>query len=845
MPQPQENARAFMFIILIMWLIFSPDNGPGLLTTPSITAARLERQRHAHGVLNSTKWGDFSPLQPDNPEGAAPRYLNLTGFRKQDNFAWEDLGRFRDRCVEWSRNTFPASREQNPWDMGNQQATWRNATGVVKGPWVRRNASVPRQWTSYNFTEMTPLISWSGTHSEWSRNLTASDGAMLVRLEDKQRTLEYEEKKDFPLLTTGGIVREVSATVTLEDDAMYGGSGSSYDMMLHGVHWPQQGAMLLTTTSEKFYGIFGLPHLSPDPNYFASSQKLLNETLDETLRRKERMTFSDPSNPWSSTADAPGESWNPSPHCEYIMYLQVQPLNPVHIWKKDMTGLVNEIEDELRNPLGAPIPQVPELRMSAVLYSPDCAFFLESKGPPIYPVANGRHLVGMKEEIFLYEAKTWLLVFAAVIFGQIYLLKGQMRESATPSTMGRISFWTASAMVLADGLIFASSSAWSLSASVTFLPSLMTTFSAFLSMTVGGSFLAEIYKVQEPERRNRDREHTPNNSTPRPPATPTPASGGLPRPVTAGPPRADSPPIIIPSDQDIDAEIVENTTAGAAAVPTAGTPGNGLQQARATTFSTIAGRFILIGTCILFLSLASMSWWASLRAAYVNTLAFVYLSLWVPQIYRNTLRNSRRAFSWRFMIGQSILRILPFSYFYLRRDNLLFAETDWKALAVLAGWLWIQLWILAFQDILGPRFGLPKGWMPEAWDYHPVLREDNLEAGGLPIGLVSSSAPGSPSLERARSMSTGEGDRYRDKDKEKRRMNTHVIDCAICREILEVPVVPAGAEADPTSGGVAGVFERRKYMVTPCRHIFHSACLEGWLRFRLQCPICREELPPL
>ena len=56
-----------------------------------------------------------------------------------------------------------------------------------------------------------------------------------------------------------------------------------------------------------------------------------------------------------------------------------------------------------------------------------------------------------------------------------------------------------------------------------------------------------------------------------------------------------------------------------------------------------------------------------------------------------------------------------------------------------------------------------------------------------------------------------------------------------------MPVLSAGEE----EGRVANVFARRLYMVTPCRHIFHTACLEGWMRFRLQCPICREELPPI
>jgi formate dehydrogenase maturation protein FdhE len=76
------------------------------------------------------------------------------------------------------------------------------------------------------------------------------------------------------------------------------------------------------------------------------------------------------------------------------------------------------------------------------------------------------------------------------------------------------------------------------------------------------------------------------------------------------------------------------------------------------------------------------------------------------------------------------------------------------------------------------------------------------------------------------------------KDKGKR-----LFDCAICMQELEVPVIPAGAPGDTGLG--ANLLARRNYMVTPCRHIFHSVCLEGWMKYRLQCPNCRETLPPL
>lgn len=887
MPAPhQENVRVLAVVLFIFWLATSSNEGQaGYFSTPFLTQERLARQRHAHSTLNSTSWGDFNPrLSTDPPNGTeATRYLNLTGFRQTDNFAWDDLGQFKTRSLEWSRHASRSlpeynvlnSREEaepladgvttNAWDRRKGLPVWQNATGLVKGEWVRRKTSAQRTWEDYNFTAITPGLSWSGIHGEWNRNVTGSEGSIQLRLEDKRRYQEYSEdmaNAENGSLFTGGLIREVSAMVTLED-AGRGGSGSTFDMRLHGVHWPRQGNMVLTTTSEKFAGIFGLPHLTLDEHHFRSAQKLLNLTVNEVLTRKEKSSFTDQGNPWASSSGGAEEPWNPTPHCEYIMYLQVHPLNDDTTLLKQgavnsegqdgrLVDMVKEIEEELRYPTGAPLKHIPELKMSAVIYSPDCAISLESRGPPDFPATQADHLVGTKEEVWIRSVRFHVLAMAVIAFGQVYLLRSQIRESYTPSTLGRVSFWTLLIFVLADGMMFAISAALSLDSTNFYLGALILMFNLFMSMTIGGSFWGEVYKIQESEWRPREREQTANSNTPRLSTASAPTDGSLPAPVTA---RVDQ-PVIIPSDQDIDAEIAQNVIAGAAVVPnpTARGAATGVtQQARITPFSTIIGRSIIFVTFLGILSVASSGWWKPVRDAYINTVVFLYLSFWVPQIVRNTQRNSRRAFAWQFMIGQSILRILPVAYCYLYSHNVLLIATDWKAFCVLAGWQWIQLWVLAFQDVLGPRFGMPEGWMPEAWDYHPILREDNLEAGGLPIGLgPSQSAPTSPRLERARSlsMSSGEADHRAVREKsaasgKASRMCIRAIDCAICRDVLEVPVVKAGQEADPTVTGVTGLLERRKYMVTPCRHIFHSACLEGWLRFRLQCPICREELPPL
>ena len=37
--------------------------------------------------------------------------------------------------------------------------------------------------------------------------------------------------------------------------------------------------------------------------------------------------------------------------------------------------------------------------------------------------------------------------------------------------------------------------------------------------------------------------------------------------------------------------------------------------------------------------------------------------------------------------------------------------------------------------------------------------------------------------------------------------------------------------------------QRKKYMVTPCEHVFHNVCLEEWIKIKSECPCCRRRIP--
>lgn len=38
---------------------------------------------------------------------------------------------------------------------------------------------------------------------------------------------------------------------------------------------------------------------------------------------------------------------------------------------------------------------------------------------------------------------------------------------------------------------------------------------------------------------------------------------------------------------------------------------------------------------------------------------------------------------------------------------------------------------------------------------------------------------------------------------------------------------------------------RMNHMLTPCKHLFHSDCLEKWIINKLECPCCRNIIPSL
>lgn len=56
--------------------------------------------------------------------------------------------------------------------------------------------------------------------------------------------------------------------------------------------------------------------------------------------------------------------------------------------------------------------------------------------------------------------------------------------------------------------------------------------------------------------------------------------------------------------------------------------------------------------------------------------------------------------------------------------------------------------------------------------------------------------------------------------------DAQTLDCVICYNEIDIN-------------------DRTGYMLAPCLHIFHKTCLEQWMEVKMECPICRKNLPAI
>ena len=220
----------------------------------------------------------------------------------------------------------------------------------------------------------------------------------------------------------------------------------------------------------------------------------------------------------------------------------------------------------------------------------------------------------------------------------------------------------------------------------------------------------------------------------------------------------------------------------------------------------------------------------------------VLYSFWVPQIVMNVITEARAPLHKHYIYGMSLSRLVAPLYLFAVPNNFVKevmpdVPSDPLLCQLLVLWIGIQTAILIAQSKYGPRFMIPQRFLPPKFDYSRPLPPTMLPPGAATLDDDSSNSepsdhgpsPNSPNRERHTTLVTTRlrrGNQQSARASETTESTETTIDCSICYDPINVR-------------------DRHGYMLGPCDHLFHRDCLVQWMDVKMECPICRTELPPL
>jgi hypothetical protein len=215
-------------------------------------------------------------------------------------------------------------------------------------------------------------------------------------------------------------------------------------------------------------------------------------------------------------------------------------------------------------------------------------------------------------------------------------------------------------------------------------------------------------------------------------------------------------------------------------------------------------------------------------------------SFWLPQILLNIFTQANKPLHRNFIYGMSLTRLfVPLYIFGVPNSYIHDIEpefpVDGHVCVALLIWVSFQVIVLLTQSVLGSRFMIPRFCLPPKYNYHRDIPQSLLHQHTPNNGHSGLDADGelqtSLLAEDNNHTVVHSGPRNRLKSRPKSKDEIFetgldpAIDCVICYNRINIT-------------------EPKSYMLAPCDHIFHTECMSQWMNVKMECPICRMELPP-
>ena len=206
----------------------------------------------------------------------------------------------------------------------------------------------------------------------------------------------------------------------------------------------------------------------------------------------------------------------------------------------------------------------------------------------------------------------------------------------------------------------------------------------------------------------------------------------------------------------------------------------------------------------------------------------IYIFSWLSQILFSIITNTRPPMSRMYIICLSMSKLFLPIYLKAFDGNIFDLKPSYFKVYLIVIIIIAEIIVLLLQKSFGARTILPKKYRKRGFDYYKDKVNIEMHVSKNPNCVICLE---SLMVEVDENFNT-----IQKKEKTKKSCNKIIHLCFLDRVTRKIKRWIDNME---------GKTRKKKYMITPCDHVFHTVCLEKWMRQKNECPYCKAVIPPI
>ena len=235
--------------------------------------------------------------------------------------------------------------------------------------------------------------------------------------------------------------------------------------------------------------------------------------------------------------------------------------------------------------------------------------------------------------------------------------------------------------------------------------------------------------------------------------------------------------------------------------------------------------FYLSFYVILFLSLISI------RTIITNTFTcfVLFISTWLFQIIHSARTGTRPPYRTGYIFLSTLGRLYLPMYLKAYDGNIFELRPSYLKVAIIIGIVVLEVLVLLVQKNFGGKAIVPSCWKTVPYNYYrdSVNIEEHISKNPDCVICLED-------LKKEPEMDYIEDNKQEEEMHFQRRIANRI------KKVLCI-----GPWFEKIDKWFNPQKKKKKYMITPCDHVFHTVCLEKWMMIKNECPYCRRKIPPV